>query len=124
MDEYPSSIDFTFSALAHPTRRRILDLLAHGERRVTDLAAEFDSSLNVVSRHIKSLERAGLVRRTQSGRVHQLRFDAAPLAEAGAMVEHYRAVWSKQLDRLGTYLNEMAAEETSRKHRGRTCKTS
>ena len=93
MDEYPEPIDFTFAALAHPTRRRILDLLARGDRRVTDLAAEFDSSLNVVSRHIKSLERAGLVRRTQSGRVHQLRFDAAPLTEVTAMVEHYRALW-------------------------------
>lgn len=124
MDEYPTRIDFTFAALAHPTRRRLLELLTQGDRRVTDLATEFNSSLNVVSRHIQSLERAGLVRRSRSGRVHQLRFEPAPLVEAADVVEHYRAMWSKQLDRLGMYLDEMAKEETTPKRHGRIRKTS
>jgi DNA-binding transcriptional ArsR family regulator len=124
MDEYPATIDRTFAALSHPTRRRLLELLAQSDRCVTELAAKFDASLNVVSRHIKSLERAGLVQRSRGGRVHHLRFDATPLAEASAVVEHYRALWSNQLDQLGLYLDKMAKEETKNSRRERSRKTS
>lgn len=120
MDEYPSAIDFTFAALAHPTRRRILQLLEKGECCVTDLAEEFSSSLNVVSRHIQSLERAGLVERNREGRVHCLRMNAAPLAEASSFVERYRARWERQFDQLGAYLDKMAKEETKKPRHGKS----
>jgi len=120
MDEYPSEIDFTFAALAHPTRRRILRLLEKGECCVTDLAEEFSSSLNVVSRHIQSLERAGLVERYRDGRVHRLRMNAAPLAEASSFVERYRARWERQFDQLGAYLDKMAREETKKPRHGKS----
>jgi DNA-binding transcriptional ArsR family regulator len=113
MDEYsPNVLDYTFAALAHPARRRILELLASEDVCVTDLAANFDCSLNVVSKHIQSLERAGLVRRQRLGRVHRLRFAPAPLADASAFIERYRERWERQFDRLASYLDEVAAKET------------
>lgn len=120
MDEYPSAIDFTFAALAHPTRRRILHLLEKSDCCVTDLAEEFSSSLNVVSRHIQSLERAGLVERNRDGRVHQLRMNAGPLAEAASFVERYRHRWERQFDQLGAYLDNMATEETKKPRHGKS----
>lgn len=118
MDEYSTAIDLTFAALAHPTRRRILQLLENGECCVTDLAEEFPSSLNVVSKHIQSLERAGLVERSKQGRVHRLRMNAAPLAEASAFVDHYRRYWQRRFGQLGNYLNKMAKEEAKNTRRG------
>lgn len=118
MDEYPTAIDLTFAALAHPTRRRILQLLEKDECCVTDLAQEFPSSLNVVSKHIQSLERAGLVERSKQGRVHRLRMNAAPLAEASAFVDHYRTYWQRRFGQLGEYLNKMAKEEAKNTRRG------
>lgn len=108
MGEYASALDHTFAALAHPTRREMLELLVHEPTRVTDLAARFDCSLNVASKHILSLERAGLVRREHKGREHWLRIDAAPLSDAAAFVQRYRKLWEHQLDRLGAYLDTMA----------------
>ncbi|HKB89203.1 MAG TPA: metalloregulator ArsR/SmtB family transcription factor [Opitutaceae bacterium] len=122
MNDYPSTIDYTFAALAHPTRRRILELLSKGESCVTDLADKFPSSLNVVSEHIRSLERAGLVQRSRDGRVHRLRFNAAPLAKAASFVERYRAEWEHQLDQLGAYLDEMAHEEKKPSRHGKSRK--
>ncbi len=89
----------------------MLGLLAERDRRVTEVAAEFDCSLNVVSKHIKVLEGAGLVRREQSGRVHQIHLEAKPLRPAVAFIERYRAQWEGKLDRLGGYLDRMAAQE-------------
>ncbi len=114
MDEYPTAIDFTFTALAHPTRRRILQLLEKGERRVTDLAQEFSSSLNVVSKHIQTLERARLVQRERDGRIHRLKLSPAPLADAAAFVERYRARWEHQFDQLGSFLDKLAEQEGER----------
>jgi DNA-binding transcriptional ArsR family regulator len=112
MDEYkPTLLDFTFSALAHPARRRILELLTSAEICVTDLAANFDCSLNVVSKHIQSLERAGLVRRRREGRVHRLKLEPGSLAEAAAFIERYRERWERQFDRLSRYLDKVAEEE-------------
>ena len=89
----------------------MLALLAMSDRRVTDLAADFDCSLNVVSKHIQVMERAGLVRREQSGRVHQIHLEAAPLREAAAFIQRYRKRWEGKLDRLAGYLDQMAEEE-------------
>lgn len=108
MGEQLSTLDHTFSALAHPTRRSMLDVLVREPIRVTDLAAQFHCSLNVASKHILSLERAGLVKREQKGREHWLRLDAAPLSDAAAFVQRYRRFWEKQMDRLGSYLDTMA----------------
>jgi DNA-binding transcriptional ArsR family regulator len=107
MDEYRRTLDNTFSALAHPTRRKMLDLLSVGEMCVTDLAGRFPGALNVASRHIMSLERAGLVTRRRDGRVHHLQVDATPLAEAAAFIERYRERWERQFDRLARYLDEL-----------------
>ena len=108
MGEQLSKLDHTFSALAHPTRRSMLEVLVREPIRVTDLAAQFDCSLNVASKHILSLERAGLVKREQKGREHWLRLEAAPLSDAAAFVQRYRRFWEQQMDRLGTYLDSMA----------------
>lgn len=115
MDEQQSTLDHTFCALAHPTRRGMLEVLVREPIRVTDLAAQFDCSLNVASKHILSLERAGLVKREQKGREHWLRLEAAPLSDAAAFVQRYRRFWERQMDRLGTYLDAMAeSPKTSR----------
>jgi DNA-binding transcriptional ArsR family regulator len=111
MGESLTLLDHTFSALAHPTRREMLELLVREPVRVTDLAAQFDCSLNVASKHILRLERAGLVRREQKGREHWLRLDATPLSNASAFVQRYRQLWERQLDRLGTYLDTMTAQQ-------------
>jgi DNA-binding transcriptional ArsR family regulator len=113
MDEYSPALDNTFSALAHPTRRRMLDLLAAGEMCVTDLAGRFPSALNVASKHIMSLERAGLVKRRREGRVHHLEMNATPLAEAAAFIERYRERWERQFDRLARYLDELQDKQTN-----------
>lgn len=111
MDEYNSTLDHTFAALAHPTRREMLGLLEREPVRVTDLAAKFDCSLNVASKHILSLERAGLVKREQKGREHWLRLEASPLSQASEFVLRYRQFWERQMDRLGSYLDGMAASQ-------------
>jgi DNA-binding transcriptional ArsR family regulator len=113
MDEYSGQLDNVFSALAHPTRRRMIELLASKESCVTELAARFPGSLNVVSRHIKSLERAGLVSRRCQGRVHHLKMNPAPLAGASEFIERYRKRWERQLDRLAAYMNELQPDKSA-----------
>ncbi len=108
-----AQLDNTFSALAHPVRRRILALLSHGDRRVTDVASDFDCSLNVVSQHIKVMENAGLVHREQHGRVHQIRLDTKPLRAAAEFIERYHQQWERKLDQLTSYLDQMASNEGS-----------
>jgi DNA-binding transcriptional ArsR family regulator len=105
MDEYRTGrLDGVFNALGDPTRRAILARLATGEARVTDLAAEFPISLNSVSKHVRMLERAGLVRRAVVGRDHRISLDAQPLAEAEAWIEHYRSFWEDRLAALDSYV--------------------
>jgi DNA-binding transcriptional ArsR family regulator len=89
-----------FGAVADPTRRAILDTLARGEVTVGELAARFPISLNGVSKHIRVLERAGLITRDVRGREHRLTFDARPLEDAAAWMERYRAFWESRLDAL------------------------
>jgi DNA-binding transcriptional ArsR family regulator len=99
-------IDETLLALADPTRRAILGRLSQGEARVTDLAAPFDISLNSVSKHIRVLERAGLVVRRKRGREHLLSFDPAALDAAWAWMDEQRARWTRSLHALDALLKE------------------
>jgi DNA-binding transcriptional ArsR family regulator len=101
-----SSLDDTLLALADPTRRAILQRLARGEARVTELAEPFDISLNAVSKHIRMLERAQLVRRRRAGREHLLSFDPAPLDDAARWIEAQRAFWTARLAALDAMFEE------------------
>jgi DNA-binding transcriptional ArsR family regulator len=94
----------TFAALADPTRRRILAHLAQGDKRVTHLARPHAMSLPAVSKHLRVLEKAGLLRRRRYGRVHEMQLDAKPLKQAAQWVEEYRTFWEGSLDRLAAYL--------------------
>src|SRR5438309_9704125 len=107
MVKYSSrTLDRTFAALADPTRRRILAHLARGDRRVTDLARPHDMSLPAVSKHLRVLEKAGLLRRRRHGRVHEMQLDAKPLKKAAQWVDEYRRFWEGSLDRLAAYLEK------------------
>jgi DNA-binding transcriptional ArsR family regulator len=99
-----SNLDRTLAALADPTRREILERLSKGESRVTELARPFTMSLNAVSKHIRILERARLVRRRCVGREHFLSLNREPLDEAAAWIETQRAVWAARLDALADLL--------------------
>ncbi|HEV2356039.1 MAG TPA: metalloregulator ArsR/SmtB family transcription factor [bacterium] len=101
MVEYPHrTLDTVFAAVADPTRRAILDALARGPARITEIARPFPLSLNAVSKHVKILERAGLVRRDVVGREHYCHLDPRPLRRATAWLEHHRAFWEARLDAL------------------------
>ncbi len=107
----PRLLNRTFAALADPTRRRILEHLAGGDRCVTDLARPYSMSLPAVSKHLRILENAGLVRRRRKGRVHSLKLEAAPMQQAQAWIEEYRKFWEGSLDRLDEYLKELQKKE-------------
>ncbi len=113
-----ATLNHTLMAIADPTRRAILHKLAAGETRVTDLARPFAMSLNSVSKHIRILERARLVRRRRSGREHLLSIDPKPLDEAADWIETQRALWSTRLDALGALLKEEDRAAASRKRKG------
>jgi len=98
------NLDQTLMALADPTRRAILQRLSKGEARVTELALPFDMSLNAVSKHIRILERADLVRRRCAGREHYLSFNRQQLDEVANWIETQRAVWTARLDALEALL--------------------
>ncbi|MGO8766940.1 MAG: ArsR/SmtB family transcription factor [Limisphaerales bacterium] len=106
-------LDRTFSALADPTRRRILEHLAHGDRCVTDLARPYSMSLPAVSKHLRVLEKAGLVRRRRNGRIHRLKLNAAPMREAQQWIEEYRRFWEERFDRLDDYLKKLQQEKNN-----------
>jgi DNA-binding transcriptional ArsR family regulator len=114
----PMDLDDTLIALADGTRRGILKRLAGGDARVTEIAEPFDISLNSVSKHIRILERAGLVRRRVEGRDHFLSLDAAPLDAAAAWLQRERAAWTTRLDRLEAALRAEDAMEKA-KHRSK-----
>jgi DNA-binding transcriptional ArsR family regulator len=112
MAEYPDSgLDDVFHALADATRRAMLAELADGERSVGELAAPFEMSLAAASKHIKTLERAGLVRRDIRGRTHVCALDPAPLADANAWLRRYAAFWNERLDALERMLRENEEHE-------------
>jgi DNA-binding transcriptional ArsR family regulator len=101
----------TFSALADPTRRAILARLAGGEATVTELAEPFEMSLPAVSKHLKVLERAGLIARGRSAQWRPCRLEPAPLRDANEWLESYRQFWDESFDRLSEHLRELQEEE-------------
>lgn len=100
-----------FTALADPTRRKILALLASGEKSVSELAEPFDISLPAISRHLRVLERAGLIERRREAQWRILRLDAGPLKEASDYIAAYRRFWEASFDRLDEYLRELQERE-------------
>ena len=100
-------LDETFAALANPTRRAILARLAEGEATVNELAAPFDMTLPAVSKHIKVLERAGLIERGRHAQFRPCRLDPAPLADVAGWAEQYRPIWEERFDRLADYLEHI-----------------
>jgi DNA-binding transcriptional ArsR family regulator len=105
MGEYQSQqLDGVFNALCDPTRRAILARLTDTDARVTDIAADFPISLNSISKHIRMLERAGLVTRSVQGRDHVLSLNAGPLADATEWLEHYRRFWDDRLAALEKFV--------------------
>src|SRR5688572_33330412 len=109
----------TFAALADPTRRAILARLASGEASVTELAAPFDMSLPAVSKHLKVLERAGLIAKGRDAQWRPCQLDATPLKDVADWVNRYRRFWEQSFDRLEEYLREMQVKEKKdgRQHR-------
>ena len=108
----------TFAALADPTRRAILARLALGETSVTELAKPFEMSMPAVSKHLKVLERAGLIARGREAQWRPCRLEAGPLKEAASWIEEYRRFWEQSLDRLDAYLREVQAARTKSKTNG------
>ena len=104
----------TFAALADPTRRAILARLALGETSVTELAKPFEMSLPAVSKHLKVLERAGLIVRGREAQRRPCRIEPAALKDVDDWLEHYRQLWQERLDRLEDYLRELQAKEIRR----------
>ena len=105
------SLSTTFAALADPTRRAILARLAAGECSVTELAQPFDMSLPGVSKHLRVLERAGLIRQGREAQWRPCRIEAGPLKQVSEWAERYRHIWEGRLDRLDGYLQELKAQE-------------
>ena len=111
----PDRLDATFAALADPTRRAILARLAAGEASVAELAEPFDMSQPAISKHLKVLERAGLISTGQDAQRRPRRLEAMPLAEAIEWLERYRQMWEKNFQRLDVLLDEMKTTEKKRK---------
>ena len=107
----PAALDSVFAALSDPTRRRILNLLARAECCVTELAKSFSVSLPAISKHLRVLEKAGLIRRERDGRVHRLRLEAKPMRDAADWIERYRGFWEGQFDELADYLEKQERKE-------------
>ena len=104
-------LDATFAALADPTRRAILSRLSRGEATVTELAQPFDMSMPAISRHLKVLERAGLIERGREAQWRPCRLQAEPLREADSWIEQYRRFWEESFDKLDQYLRELQDRE-------------
>ena len=113
----PARLDATFAALADPTRRAILARLAVGDASVAELAKPFAMSQPAISKHLKVLERAGLISHTTLAQRRPRRLEAQPLAEATAYLERYREFWEKSFLRLDDLLEELKATETKAKRR-------
>jgi DNA-binding transcriptional ArsR family regulator len=104
-------LDRTFAALSDPTRRAIVERLADGEASVTELAAPFSMSLPAVSKHLKVLEKAGLISRGRKAQWRPCRLEPEPLKEASDWLEEYRRLWEERLDRLDEYLRTLQGKE-------------
>ncbi|NLE53261.1 MAG: winged helix-turn-helix transcriptional regulator [Chloroflexi bacterium] len=106
------TLSTTFAALADPTRRAILARLSQGEATVTELAEPFDMSLPAISKHLKVLERAGLIARGREAQWRPSRLQAAPLKEAADWLAQYRQFWEDRFDRLDDYLHDLQSKES------------
>jgi len=113
----PDRLSRTFAALADPTRRKILSRLMSGARSVNDLAAPHDMSLPAISKHLKVLERSGLITRHRAAQTRPCRLKAAPLKQAVDWFEGYRRHWEESLDRLDEYLQQLQAKEPLHGHK-------
>jgi DNA-binding transcriptional ArsR family regulator len=107
----PDQLTTTFAALADPTRRAILARLALGELSVTELAGPFEMSLAAVSKHLKVLERAGLIRRAREAQWRPCQLEARPLKDVAEWAEQYRRFWTESFDRLDDYLRKIQKQE-------------
>lgn len=116
MPKVTDRLDRTFAALADPTRRAILGRLAAGEASVTELAEPFEMSLPAVSKHLKVLERAGLISRGRERQWRPARLEAGPLREVAEWTERYRRFWEASYDRLDEYLGEFKGRGKERGH--------
>ena len=106
-DTLAGQLDRTFAALSDPTRRAIVERLADGEASVTELAAPFSISLPAVSKHLKVLEKAGLISRGRKAQWRPCRLEAAPLKDVNNWLDGYRRFWEQKFDRLDAYLQEL-----------------
>ncbi len=112
----PDALSATFAALADPTRRAILSRLAAGQCTVTELAEPFDMTMPAVSKHLRVLERAGLVARGREAQWRPCRLQAAPLKDVAEWTERYRDIWEGRLDRLDSYLKELETTHKEKSH--------
>jgi DNA-binding transcriptional ArsR family regulator len=115
----PDPLDTTFAALADPTRRAILARLSLGEASVTELAEPFSMTQPAISKHLKVLERAGLISSGRDAQRRPRRIEARPLAEASAWLEGYRRLWERNFERLDAVLEELKAEHGRRGRRNK-----
>ena len=113
----PDRLNATFAALADPTRRAILARLASGETSVSELAEPFEMSLPAVSKHLKVLQRAGLIARGREAQWRPCRLAAGPLKDASDWLEHYRRFWEESFDRLEDYLRDLQKRELQQKEK-------
>jgi DNA-binding transcriptional ArsR family regulator len=118
---YANHLNSTFAALADPTRRAILSRLASGEASVNELAEPFAMSQPAISKHLRVLERAGLISRGRDAQRRPRQLQAAPLKEVADWVDHYRQFWTESFDRLDNYLRQLQAKDKAkeRKHAGK-----
>jgi DNA-binding transcriptional ArsR family regulator len=112
-------LSITFAALADPTRRAILARLSHGEASVTELAKPFDLSLPGISKHLKVLQRAGLITQSRNAQWRPCRLEAAPLKEASDWVADYRRFWDESFQRLDDVLQDLIKKEKTDEHEGK-----
>lgn len=110
-EQSSEQLSLTFAALADPTRRAILARLAQGEASASELAAPFDMTQPAITKHLKVLERAGLISRGRHAQWRPCRLEAAPLREASGWIEQYRQLWEDRLDRLDDYLTGLQTKE-------------
>ena len=111
----PDQLDATFAALADPTRRAILARLSRGETSVKELARPFDISAPAITKHLKVLERAGLITRSREAQWRPCRLNPTPLRDAAEWIEHYRRFWEESFDRLDAYLQQLQTKPQRRR---------
>ena len=119
MQTQTDPLSTTFAALADPTRRAILARLTLGESSVGELAQPFAMSMPAVSKHLRVLERAGLVVQRRDAQWRRCRIEAGPLKEVADWTERYRSLWEERLDRMDAYLHQLQAKQKEKKHHGR-----